>query len=130
MVMSPVERIMSRRQVNAEILSDPVKIIPHRKQKVDDGAGGWTWSPPVPFNYEVQVLIAPAKRRLSDFHVNSELGPITLYPFILLARHTADLKKNDTFKWNDDLFRIESIYIKTEVSITAQIDYLGGTHNE
>lgn len=129
MVMSHTERIMARRQVRAEIKTDPVEILPVRRTKVSDGAGGWRWGPEAPIEEAQEVLIAPAKRRLSDFLVNTELGPVVDYPFILLGYHDADILPDDTFTWAGDTFQVKSIHIKTEVSKVAQIDYFGGTQN-
>ena len=126
--MQRTELLMARRQVHAEILSDPVIITPVRRSQIADGSGGWRWSAPTP-QLPIQVLIAPAKRRLSDMLVNTELGDVPNYPYIVLARHTADLRRDDTFVWNGDEFEVKSIHIKTQVSITAQVDYFGGTHN-
>lgn len=126
--MNRVEVLMARRQVNALILADPVMITPARKTQIDTGDGGWKWGPSTPQG-QVQVAIVPAKRRLSEFLVNTELGKVVDYPFILLGRHTADIQKDDTFTWQGDQYQVKSIYIKTEVSLTAQIDYFGGTTN-
>lgn len=123
--MSTVERLMARRQVEAEIKTDPVEIIVTRRTKVSDGAGGWRWGPPTPMPAQ-EVLITPAKRRLSDMLVNTELGQVVDYPYIILARHNADLKRDDVFFWQGDQFQVQTIHIETEVSITAQVDYFGG----
>lgn len=120
---------MARRQVQAEIQTDPVDIIPTRKTKVKDGSGGWRWSPPTPIDEPQTVLIAPAKRRLSDMIVNTELGNVVDYPFILVAKHDADIEQDDTFSWNGEQFQVKSIHIKTEVSKIVQVDYFGGNTN-
>lgn len=119
---------MARRQVNALILTDPVDIIPIRETKISDGAGGWIASDPTP-REPIQVLIAPAKRRLSEMLVNTELGFVVKYPYIVLARHLADLEQEDIFFWEGEKFQVKSLHIKTQVSITAQVDYFGGTKN-
>jgi hypothetical protein len=123
-----IERLMARRQVHAEILTDPAMITPVRKVKIDTADGGWRWSPPTP-QVPVQVLIIPAKRRLSDMIVATELGNVVDYPYIILARHFADIKRDDTFTWQGEEFQVKTISIKTEVSITAQVDYFGGAKN-
>lgn len=116
---------MARRQVDAEIKADPITIIPHRKTKIADGAGGWTWSPPLPQEPITGTLI-PAKRRLTDMLVNTELGDVVNAPYVFLAPSGSDLKRQDTFTWNDDEFVVTQKVIKTEVSITASVDYVGG----
>jgi hypothetical protein len=121
---------MARRQVQAEINSDPVEILPSRRTKVDDGAGGWRYAgPPTPIDKPLRVLIAPAKRRLSDMVVNTELGQVIDYPYIVLARHDADIERDDTFFWQGEEYQVKSIHIKTEVSKVAQVDYFGGNQN-
>lgn len=119
---------MARRQVDAEINADPVIITPHRRSKIDDGAGGFTLSPPIP-QVPVEVLIAPAKRRLSDMITSTELGDVVDYSYILLARAGSDIKRGDTFQWQGDDYKVVSLHIKTEVSVTAQVDYFGGNLN-
>ena len=119
---------MARRQIDAEIKTDPVMITPIRRTQVSDGAGGYRWGPPTP-QEPVEVLIMPAKRRLSDMQVNTELGEVIDYSYIVLARHDADIRRDDTFTWQGDEFEVKSIHIKTEISLTAQVDYYGGTKN-
>lgn len=127
--MSPVERLMHRRQVDAEIKADPILIVFERRAKVSDGAGGFIFGPYEPIDPAVEVLIMPAKRRMSEMLVNTELGTVVDYPFWMLARHDADIKPKDKFTWAGDVFRVEQLHIKMEASITAQIDYFGGTKN-
>lgn len=126
--MKAVERIMSRRQVDAEIKADPVMLTFYRRTEIPDGAGGFTFSPPTPGS-PVECLIMPAKRRMSFMQVNTELGDVVDYAYIILARHPADIKPNDTFSWEGDQFEVESVHIKAEVSVTAMVNYYGGNKN-
>lgn len=126
--MHPTERLMHRRQVDAEINADPVRVTMERREKTSDGAGGFVWGSYVP-QAPVEVLIMPAKRRMSDMLVNTELGDVVDYPFWLLARHTADIQPGDKFLWEGDTFVVKQIHIKVEASVTAQIDYFGGAKN-
>ena len=119
---------MSRRQVDAEIKADPVDIILMRKTKVADGAGGWKWSDEAPLRPQ-QVTIVPAKRRLSDMLVNTELGDVVNAPYIVLGRYTLDIQRGDHFTWNGDDFKVDQVAIKEEVSKTCPVVYFGGTHN-
>lgn len=129
MVMNNIEQIMARRQVDMEIKSDPVMIQFYRREKVSDGAGGYILAPSTPTGGAVEVLIMPAKRRMSAMQVNTELGDVIDYAYVVLARHTADIREDDTFSWEGDEFQIESIHIKTQVSVTAMVNYFGGTKN-
>jgi hypothetical protein len=128
MAVSRVEALMARRQVTAMIERDEVTIIPHRREKISDGAGGWTWGP-----YEEQdpvvCSIIPAKRRLAQMTENTELGDVTKYPFVVLAHHDADLLRDDWFTWNGDDFQVKFLYVKTEIETFAWVDYYGGEHN-
>lgn len=126
--MNTVERVMARRQVNAEIRTDPVEVSMIRRTKVEVPGGGWRWSAPTP-QPKIEVLIMPAKRRMSDMQVNTEMGDIVDYPFILLARHDADIRRDDEFVWEGDRFEVMQIHIKEEVSVTAMVDYYGGAKN-
>lgn len=126
--MNRVELIMARRQVDAEIKTDPVQIEILRRPKVDTPDGGWrlgeleTKSP-------ITVLIMPAKRRLSEMTVNTEMGEVVDYPYILLGYHFDDILRDDSFYWNGDRFQVATLHIKDQVSKTAQIDYFAGTNN-
>lgn len=126
--MSHTEKIMSRRLVQAHIQADRVTITLLRNGRVSDGAGGWISTASVP-QTPFDAAIIPAKRRLAEFMINTELGDLPKYPFILLAPHDTDIRREDTFYWQGDLFEVQSVYIKTDVSTTAQIDYFGGDNN-
>lgn len=130
-MVTQVERIAGRRVVDAEINADPITIYPERRVKIDDNAGGWYWSDWLPVNdpdgYE--VLITTAKRRLGDMTIGTELGDVVRSPYIVVARHDVDLRRDDRFLWNDDLFQVMGVQIKDEVQVTAQVDYFGGAHN-
>lgn len=126
--MNRTELIMARRQVDAEIKSDPVEVQMVRKTKESAPGGGWRWSSPT-LGPTIEVLIMPAKRRMSEMQVNTELGNVIDYPFILLARHAADIRRDDTFTWEGDEFEVKQIHIKAQVSVTAMIDYFGGAKN-
>lgn len=119
---------MSRRQVQAEILINPVDIIFIRKTQVDDGAGGWVWSDPTPTDPQ-RVRIIPAKRSLSEMLVNTELGHIVEYPFIVLAMYNANIQRDDEFWHAGDHYQVKSIYPETQESLIAQVDYFGGETN-
>jgi hypothetical protein len=128
-MVSTTERIMARRQVQATIKADPVKIIPIRVTKVSDGAGGWTESPPTP-KKPITGTIVPAKRRLSNMLTNTELGDVLRAPYIFLGPHDADLRRGDTFDWNGSDFEVKELELKEEISVTAQIDYVKGSQHE
>ena len=126
--MNATERLMARRQVDAEIRTDPVAIALIRRTKIETPDGGWRWSEPTTLD-PIVVLIMPAKRRVGDVTINTELGDVINYPFVLLGRHNHDIRRDDSFYWNGDLFQVEALHIKDQVSKTAMIDYFGGENN-
>lgn len=128
MGLSHVELITARRQVNAEINADPVDVELRRRTKINDGAGGWKWSDFVPLKAQ-EVTIIPAKRRLSEMLVNTELGDVVHAPYIILGRHNFDVQRGDRFTWNGDDFVVKEVAIKIEVAKTCPVDYFGGGTN-
>lgn len=129
-MVTQTERVVGRRVVNAEIKADPITIIPERRVKIDDGAGGWKWSDWVPVEEEgYEVTITTAKRRLADMIAGTELGNVVRAPYVVIARHDTDLRRGDRFTWNGDMFEVQAVQIKTEVEVIAQVDYFGGAHN-
>lgn len=128
MALTRVEALMARRQVHAEIKADPEKIVFYRQEEVPDGVGGSTLTPLAPA-FTAEVSIIPAKRRLSTMLVGTELGDVVNYSYIVLARAGVDIRRGDQFWWKGDHFTVQSIHIKTQVSVTAQVDYFGGARN-
>lgn len=128
MVLSHTERIMARRQIDALIRSDAVDIVLNRKTKVDDGAGGWKYGPSTPLKSQT-VAIIPLKRRMTEFLINTELGDLPQLPYVIIGYPDLDVEKDDTFTWQGDKFTVETIDIKQDVRIAAQVDYWGGAIN-
>ena len=123
-----IERIMGRRQVDAIIRADPAVITLVRRAKVSTPDGGWRWDSPATLP-PIEVSIVPAKRRLSEMLVNTELGDVVDYPYVILARWNTDIRRNDRFTWNGDQFEVQSIHIKQEQEVIALVDYYGGANN-
>lgn len=111
------------------IKADPVDIVPVRITKVRDNSGGWVESPPTP-KKKITGTIVPAKRRLSNMLVNTELGDVVRAPYIFLGPANADLLRGDTFTCFLGEFEVKELEIKEDISITAQIDYVKGSQNE
>lgn len=128
MVMSRVERIMARRQVDAEIRTDPIQVAIIRRPKIDTLDGGWRWGVDITLS-PITVLIMPAKRRMGEMTVNTDMGEVVNYPYILLGYYSDDIIRDDSFYWNGDRFQVKTLHIKDQVSKTAQIDYFGGINN-
>lgn len=131
-MVTHTERIVGRRQIAALIKSDPVDVILYRKTKVADGAGGWKYGPPAAVNGGVpqRVTLIPFKRRMTEFLVNTELGPVPDLPYVLIGPHDMDIDQGDTFTYNGDNFEVQTIDIQNrDVFTAAQVDYFGGAVN-
>lgn len=128
MGLSQVEKVMGRRQLDALIRSDPVEIILKRRPKLSVPGGGWRYGAEVSLVPQV-VTIVPFKRRMTEFLVNTELGDLPDLPYIILGYPTLDILRDDTFYWQGDLFKVETIDLKREVRVAAHVDYFGGTTN-
>lgn len=130
--MTPVARIMERRQIRALILSDPIELTLMRAEKVKQPSGGYKFGSlaPVLPNGEPQIAtLIPFKRRMTEFLVNTELGEVPDLPYVLLGFHTLDIKKDDVFDWEGDRFEVKTVDLKQEVRIAAHVDYYGGNKN-
>ena len=129
MALSPTERIMARRQIGALIDADPVDIILTRTPRVSDGAGGFLKGTPQELEPQT-VTIIPFKRRMSEYQVNTELGDVIDYPYLVLGDHNLDIQRGDTFSWQGNIFEVHAIEVlEREVRIAAAVDYFGGPRN-
>jgi hypothetical protein len=108
--------------------SDPIEINITRTPKVPDGAGGFVKGTPVTLSKQT-VAIHPFKRRFSEMLVNTEMGDVVDYPYVVLGRPGLDIQRGDTFTWQGDQFVVHTVDIKVDVRVKAQVDYYGGTSN-
>ena len=125
---SPTELLMARRQVAALINSDPVLIPLTRETKVSDGAGGFIKGPDIVLPPQ-RVAIHLFKRRFSDMLVNTELGDVVDYPYVVVGFPTLDIARGDKFSWQGNQFEVHAVDIKVDVRIKAHVDYEGGLSN-
>jgi hypothetical protein len=125
-VVSTIERIAGRRQINELIRRDLVVLSFHRRPKIDLHGGGWRWGPELTLQPQELALI-PFKRRMTDFLLNTELGHLPDLPYVFLGRWDLDVAKDDWFTWGGDKFVVKTIDFKTEIRVTGQVDYLGET---
>jgi hypothetical protein len=126
MAVSQVERLMARRQIEAMILADPVEIAFERKAKIPAPGGGWRWGPPTPLEPQ-QVTLIPFKRRMTEFLIGTEIGSVPNLPYVLVGRWNLDIERYDTFVWKGDKFEVQTIDLKEEIRVAAQVDYFGKT---
>ena len=126
--MSPTQRLMERRQIDALIRSDRVYITLHRRDKIDVPGGGWRWGPEQTLNPQ-EVALIPFKRRMTEFLVATELGDVPDLPYTILGRHDLDVRAGDWFLWEGDKYEVITVDLKQEVRVAAHVDYFGGTKN-
>lgn len=122
--MSQVELVSARRQIDKLIRDDPFELVVLRRTRQPQPGGGWRFSDPVPLPPQ-QVLIAPFKRRLSEFLVNTEQGTVADLPYIVLGRHDLDIARFDQFYYEEQLLEVQTVDLKKYIRIFAQADYVG-----
>lgn len=132
-MVTAVQRLMERRQIDALIKSDPIHVTFYRKLKISTPDGGWKWAtdptPILPGGKPQEVFLQPFKRRMTEFLVNTELGDVPDLPYILIGRWNLDIEKDDYFFWQGDKFEVKTLDFKQDIRIAAQVDYYGGTLN-
>jgi hypothetical protein len=128
MVMSPVQLLMERRQIEALIKADEVTITLHRREKLAVPGGGWKWGPETELTPQRMALI-PFKRRMTEFLVATEIGDVPDLPYMILGRYNLNIAKDDWFFWQGDKFEVQTVDIKQDVRIAAHVDYFGGLKN-
>lgn len=124
MVMSQVERVMERRQIDAMINADPIMVTFRRRDKVEIHGGGWRFGAENPLPPQ-EITLIPFKRRMVEFLVNTELGDVPDLPYVLLGRWNLDIQQKDWFLYGGDKFEVQTVDLKQEIRIAAQIDYFG-----
>jgi hypothetical protein len=123
-MVSALERMMGRRQIEAMIMSDPVDIVISRRERIAVSGGGWRWGTPVVLEPQ-QVTLTPFKRRMSDFVVGTELGNVTSGAYVVVGRYDLDIRRADTFELNGEEFEVRQVDVKDEVRKAAIVDYFG-----
>lgn len=132
MVTSRVETIAGRRQIAQMIEDDPTEVVLRRRERVEVPGGGWRWADPVdgtPLKPQTVKLI-PFKRRMTQFLVGTELGPMADLPYVLLGYHDMDIQKDDLFTFEGGEFEVKTLDLsEPEIKLAAAIDYYGGGVN-
>lgn len=123
-MVSTVERIMARRQIDALILSDPVSLEFERQEKVSTPGGGWRWGAEVKLEPQ-QVALIPFKRRMTEFLVDTQYGEIPDLPYVLLGRYNLNVEEKDSFWFQGEQFVVQTIDLKREIRTAAHVDYFG-----
>lgn len=123
--MNATELVFRRRNIRAFIKADPVMVSFIRRLKVPTPAGGWKWGPNLPPLAPQEGRIVDSKRRYADVHVNTEAGPIDLWPYILVGYHDMDIQEEDVFFVNDEKYTVKSIKAERLERIAAALEYHG-----
>jgi len=125
-MVSNIERLASRRQIEALIRADPTEVQFQRRTKVDTPSGGWKWiDPPVVLQPQT-VAMVPFKRRMTEFMVDTQFGEVPDLPYVIVGKHDLDVKRGDVFTVGDQVFQVQTIDIKRDIRVAAQVDYYGG----
>lgn len=124
-MVTVVERIMGRRQIDRMLDDEAVPIVFRRRTKVDTPGGGWKWGTETALPAQMVCLI-PFKRRMTDFLINTEAGEVANLPYVLVGPHDLDIQEGDLFTYQGDEFEVKTIDFKREIRTAAQVDYHGG----
>lgn len=132
MVTNRIETLAGRRQIAQMIKDDPTEVVLRRREKEDVPGGGWRWVEPLdgtPIRSQTVKLI-PFKRRMTQFLVSTELGPMADLPYVLLGYHDMDIQKDDLFTYDGGEFFVSTLDLsEPEIKVAAAIDYFGGGVN-
>ena len=96
--MEWAELIMRRKNIAEFILADSLKIEITRQSKPTRTAAGGTKPGKVEVLPEQRVRIVQNVRRYTAGLVNAEAGDIPQSLYVVLGRHTADIKPDDVFE--------------------------------
>jgi hypothetical protein len=131
MVTNRVETLAGRRQTAQLIKDDPTTIVLRRRVKLEVPGGGWRWETQggTPLQPQVVKLI-PFKRRMTQFLISTELGPVADLPYVLLGFHDMDIARGDLFSLEGGEFEVKTLDLsEPEIKVSAAIDYYGGGVN-
>lgn len=128
--MNKIELMMRRKAVAAFIKADPVFISVTREGlPVQSAAGGYTPGTPETISPQ-QARIVQNRRRFNNGIVNSEAGDIPHTDYLLLAEFNKDFKVEDTFVWQDELYKITGWHKARTESLLYSIDLLGAPNRD
>jgi hypothetical protein len=96
----------------AFILADAVEIQLLRREKVSDGAGGFTLSDPQELPGVQTFRLIPQSDKVPE--VSTSDGRRANVEYILLALPDADLQRYDLFDWEDIRWEIAQIHMKPD----------------
>lgn len=123
--MNHAELVMRRRNVQAFIDADPVKIVITRPGEAELTGTGGTIRGESTILREQKARIVQAKRRYDNGLINSEAGYIPHTDYLLIANHRMDIAKDDTFSWRGDIWSVTGVHPTRTESFLCSIDFLG-----
>lgn len=119
------EELKSLRLVEGEFIrSDRVNLVLYRAPIITTPSGGKQRGEPVALPPQVARL-TPFKRRLGDFVVETSMGHIEGYQFLLLGYHDMDIERGDTFSYQGREYEIREVDPDRDVRTQALVDYFG-----
>lgn len=125
--MNWVELQMRRRNVLEFIKADPIDLVLIREAEVvKTEAGGFVRAPDGPTTLDSQLArIVQNRRRYNNGIVNAEAGDIPHTDYLLIGMHTLDVKVDDTFFWQAEMYKITGIHEQRIESTLCSIDLRG-----
>jgi hypothetical protein len=101
-----------RKNMDAFIRADPVRISLVRTEKIKTPAGGYISGPATTLAPQ-QFRIGWFKRRLYDFKQEPAEGKVPVVQYMLIGRHSVDLLAEDEFDYNGDHYMVTAVEPKT-----------------
>lgn len=69
--------------------------------------------------------MVPFKRRMTEYLIDTQEGFIPNLPYVVIGRYRLDIRRGDQFELNGEQYRVETLDLKRQIRIAAQVDYLG-----
>lgn len=124
-----------RKNLDAFIRADPIKVALSRQTKVESDAGGFIKGPAQTLELQ-EFRLVPFKRRLYDYTMNSSSGRIPMEQFALVGRFNVDIERDDEFTIGKNRYRVKSIEPQTNEDrtktdrVVAMLEVQLGDNNE
>jgi hypothetical protein len=97
----------SEKSTEAFIDENPIEIVLRRSVRTKTSAGGWAMGAPSPLPPQRVRLVA-----LHGYLADQRLGPegdITVPRFMVVGLPTVDMKRDDTFEYDGETYRINRV---------------------
>lgn len=97
----------SSKSTEAFIDENPIDIVLKRSVRTKTSAGGWVMSAPMELLPQ-RVRLVSMQAYLVDRRLGPE-GDVTVPRFTVIGLPTVDMKRNDTFEYEGDTYRINRV---------------------